>query len=1018
MPLSYEQLQSIVDAVPALISFVDTEYRYRMCNLAYTSWFGFSREQVIGRTMQEVLGDAAWKVLRPHVDAALAGEAQDFETEAIYRKGVRQIHAVYTPQRDADGHVSGIVILVTDITARKGMESELSLSEERFSAFVRTTSDNVYRMGPDWKEMRQLLGRDFTADTPYPSQGWLEKYIPPDDQAQVLAAIEKAIRARSLFQLEHRVIRADGSTSWTFSRAVPLFDKAGEIREWMGAATDVTERHRSDEALRESEERYRSLFASIDEGFCVIELIFEPSGRPVDYRFIEVNPAFKKHTGLHDATGKRMLEFVSHIEPHWLENYGRVAITGEPIRFAAEYSSLNRWFDVYAFRTGKPEGKRVAVLFNDITQRKLSEKALSESEERFRNISDNSPMMLWVTDADGRCVHLNKRWFQFTGQTPETGLVFGWLNAVHPEDSAEAERMFREANAKREVFRVEYRLRRYDGVYRWAIDAASPRFSDNGDYLGYIGSVIDIQDRKEAEEALRKSRERFDIVKDGAQVGFWFCDLPFEVLEWDNRVKEHFWLQPEATVTINTFYERMHPDDREPTRAAIEKSIAEKSRYDIEYRTVNPVTGAEKWIQAIGRTFYDADGQPIRFDGVTLDITEHKRSENALREAKEQAERASRAKDDFLAQLSHELRTPLTPVLMIAEALREDSAMPAFAREQLETIARNVALEARLIDDLLDLTRITHGKLALRAESCDVHKLLELVVEIVGEEAREKSIELRLELAAQRNQLSGDPARLQQVFWNLVRNAVKFTPEGGHVRIRSYDTAATKGEADARLCIEVSDDGVGFDPSMAERLFKPFERGTAMHDPRFSGLGLGLAIARAIVDLHGGIIRAESAGIDRGATFTVELPEVLRVSKAPASNGASMGQAIEPDPILRLLIVEDHAPTRDVVSRLLRRNGHHVTTAESVATALSAAKKETFDLVISDLGLPDGTGVELMTQLRDHHGLRGIAVSGYGTEEDMRRTAEAGFVAHLVKPVDLKEVRRAIRQFGANKTVI
>ena len=767
MRLNYEQLESISDAVPALISFVDPEYRYRMCNLAYTAWFGLAREEVIGRTMQHVLGDAMWRAIKPQVDAALAGEARECEMEALYRSGgVRQIHAVYTPQRDEKGQVTGMVVLVTDIT----------------------------------------------------------------------------------------------------------------------------ERHRTEQALR-------------------------------------------------------------------------------------------------------------------------------ESEARFRNISDHSPMMLWMSDPDGRCTHLNERWYQFTGQTAETGLGFGWLEAVHPDDRLAVEELFRRANDRQEAFRIEYRLRRSDGVSRWAIDAASPRFAEGGEYLGYIGSVIEIQERKEAEEVLRRHRERFDIVKEGAQVGFWLSDLPFDVLEWDNRVKEHFWLRPEAEVTIETFYERIHPDDRGTTRAAIDQSIAEKTRYDIEYRTVDPGTGAEKWIRAIGRTFYDAAGQPIRFDGVTLDITERKHGENALRLAKEQAERASRAKDEFLAQLSHELRTPLTPVLMIAETLREDAALPEEVRAQLDVIARNVALEVRLIDDLLDLTRITHGKLALRAEACDVHALLGLVVDIVREEAREKSIELKIEPAAERSRLSGDPARLQQVFWNLLRNAVKFTPAGGHVRIRSYDAEGVSGADEGARClwVEVSDDGVGFAPEMAERLFTPFEQGNAGNEQRFPGLGLGLAIARAIVDLHGGRITAQSGGPGKGATFTVELPGARSEPVSAAGGRDGRAVASEVEPVFRLLLVEDHAPTREVMTRLLRRNGHEVTTTGSVAAALAAAETGTFDVVLSDVGLPDGTGIELMAQLRDRYGLRGIALSGYGTEEDMRRTAEAGFVAHLVKPVDLKEVRRALRQFSAGK---
>lgn len=755
------QWESIGDAVPALLSYVDREFRYRMCNRVYTDWFGLRREEVIGRTLEEVLGGEAWEKVSPHLRAAMAGEKREFEVEVNYRLGGRRwIHAMYTPQEEAPGKVEGVVVLVTDITERKQAE-------------------------------------------------------------QTLAA---------------------------------------------------------------SEERYRSLFDSIDEGFCVIEILFDEKRKPVDYRFLEVNPAFEKQAGMHGATGKRMLEFVTDIEPHWLENYGRVALTGEPIRFAAEYKSLRSWFDVYAFRVGAPESRKVAVLFNNITQRKGAEDAIRESEERFRNMSNHSPMMLWVTNAQGECVHLNDRWLEFTGQTAETGLGFGWLNAVHEEDRVQSEKIFVKANQVHGPIRMEYRLRRRDGVYRWALDAASPRFSKGGEFLGYIGSVIDIQDRKEVEMALR--------------------------------------------------------------------------------------------------------------------------------EAKEQAERASRAKDDFLAQLSHELRTPLTPVLMAAADLREDQELPGHAREQLAMIERNVGLEARLIDDLLDLTRVTRGKLIMRTEPCEAHALLQHVVEMVRDEAREKKLEVALDLKAERSLLHGDATRLQQVFWNLLRNAVKFTPGGGRVEIRTRDGEAS-GDG-SRLRIEVSDNGIGFDPASGERIFQPFEQGAAANDQRFPGLGLGLAIARAIVDLHGGQIRGASDGPGCGAKFTVDLPAAQQ-RPAAREAGETVDRAREPEPSMRLLVVEDDQPTLQVLVRLLTRAGHIVTAVNSIGAARTAASGQTFDAVISDLGLPDGTGMELMEHLHATYGLRGVALSGYGMEEDVQRSTLAGFAAHLVKPIEIDELRRTLRRLRGDR---
>ena len=258
-----------------------------------------------------------------------------------------------------------------DITQRKQAESALRLSEERFRALVTASSDVVYRMSPDWHKMHQLEGRNFVADSLQGNENWLQDYIYPDDQASVLAVIHEAIRTKSLFEMEHPIRLVDGSIGWTFSHAVPMLDAAGEIVEWFGTASDVTEQKRAAHVLRESEDRYRTLFNSIDEGFCVIEMLFDEDRKPVDYRFMEINPSFEKQSGLVNATGKRMRELVPDHETSWFEIYGGVALTGEPIRFENKAINMdNRWFDVYAFRIGGPDSYKVAILFTNITERK------------------------------------------------------------------------------------------------------------------------------------------------------------------------------------------------------------------------------------------------------------------------------------------------------------------------------------------------------------------------------------------------------------------------------------------------------------------------------------------------------------------------------------------------------------------------------------------------------------------------------------------------------------------------
>jgi len=394
-----------------------------------------------------------------------------------------------------------------------------------------------------------------------------------------------------------------------------------------------------------------------------------------------------------------------------------------------------------------------------------------------------------------------------------------------------------------------------------------------------------------------------------------------------------------------------------------------------------------------------------------FELARGKVQELALRQTNEDsqiarslAEQANRAKDNFLAALSHELRTPLTPVLLAATALREDLRLPADARAQLSMMERNITLEARLIDDLLDVTRIAHGKINLHREPCEAHSLIGRAIEIVREDARFKDVAIEQAFNAQQSGLVVDPARFQQVIWNLLRNSVKFTPPGGKIKVRTSDAAGAEGES--WLKIEVADTGVGLAAQDLERIFQPFDQGSLAGDHQFGGVGLGLAIARAIVDLHGGRISARSPGPNCGATFLVEFPGAVE----PA---AGIVEPLSPPvarPILplRLLVVDDDHSTLDVLGRLLRRDGHHVTLAATVTDALAQAKLKLFDLVISDLGLPDGTGTELMEQLHAAYGLRGIALSGYGMETDVARSRAAGFATHLVKPIQMPELRRVI----------
>lgn len=368
---------------------------------------------------------------------------------------------------------------------------------------------------------------------------------------------------------------------------------------------------------------------------------------------------------------------------------------------------------------------------------------------------------------------------------------------------------------------------------------------------------------------------------------------------------------------------------------------------------------------------------------------------------------ANDAKAHFLAVLSHELRTPLNPVFALLTAFEEHPQLPVDLREDLHIMRRNLQLEARLIDDLLDLTRISEGKLPLRIEATDIHPLLAAVVHTCSAEIAKKKVRVELDSVAVAHTVDGDAARLQQVFWNLLNNAVKFSPEGGVVVLRTANL-----DPDT-LSVSVSDQGHGIDPNALERVFKPFEQENRTVSARFGGLGLGLAISRGIIAAHHGHVRAESGGLDQGATFTVTLP--VAVSQSGLLPVAAGGAEPATPENLRILLVDDHADTRMVMSRMLGRRGYRVVEAGSVADALARYDEQPFDLVVSDLGLPDGSGHDLMVRLQAIRQVPGIALSGYGMEADIERSREAGFDRHLTKPVDFNLLDNAIQMVRAKK---
>ena len=517
----------------------------------------------------------------------------------------------------------------------------------------------------------------------------------------------------------------------------------------------------------------------------------------------------------------------------------------------------------------------------DITDRKQAEVLASESVARFRRLADALPEKIFTATPDGETDYLNQQWSIYTGLPLHEVLRLGWREFVHPDDLDEKVNRWNHAFKTGTPFEFEHRFRRADGAYRWHLSRAQPMRRSDGRISMWVGSNTDVDDLKRAQFDLRESEGRCRLAMEAAGLGFWDWTIGKSV-KWSPEHNRMLGILPDIHEgSYELFISYIYPGDRDAVHQALQRAKEQRVDFEGEFRS-SGVDGAIRWLSGHGRAYYDEQtGHPVRMIGVIRDITERKRFEEQLRAhqeqlqsalaaaelSREQAEAAGRAKDQFLAVLSHELRTPLTPVLMAVSSISSEKGLSDDVLDALDMIQRNIKVEARLIEDLLDLTRIARNKVELQLEELDVHLALEQALKTCQTDIDTKNLRLRLELSAKKSLVVGDFARLQQVFWNLIKNAVKFTAEGGEILIQSYNQ-------DGQIVVEVSDTGVGIVPELLTRIFDPFEQGESDAVRQLGGLGLGLAISKATVDAHHGRLSARSDGKDQGAIFALELATV------------------------------------------------------------------------------------------------------------------------------------------------
>jgi PAS domain S-box-containing protein len=724
----------------------------------------------------------------------------------------------------------------------------------------------------------------------------------------------------------------------------------------------------------------------------------------------------------------------------------RSVLEGREERFELDYpcpspDGHERWFRFRALRSGRNESDRVVVLHEEITPPRWAERELQASRRLFRLMADATPGLVWMSDADQRFTYFNRRWLEFRGRSLEQERGAGWMEGIHPDDRARWEQEMAAVSAERRPLELELRLRRADGEYRWLLASGAPLLA-SGAFGGYIGSCVDVTDRRRAEEASRLLAEASRAMASSLDcettlsavarlavphIADW-CAV--DMLGTDGALQRLALVHADPDkVKLAREAERRYSVDMgarsgvpNVLRTGFPELVSEitdellaETAPDPEHRRLLRSLGLKSYIivpliargRTLGALTLMTAESGRRYGMGDLAFAENLAGRAALavdnarlyREAQE----LNRMKDEFLATLSHEMRTPLNAIVGWAHLLRDRKLDEATTERAIETINRNAKSQSQLIADIFDVSRIVTGKLRLDLRPVELAPIVELTVDTMRPTAEAKGVVLETHVESASPTVSGDADRLQQVVWNLLANAIRFTPQGGLVSVK-----VARERAHATIVVE--DNGAGMPPELIPRIFERFLQGDSTTTRFHGGLGLGLAIVRHIVELHGGTVEASSPGPGLGSTFKVSLPVAATL---PAGDRGEPGRRRASDDAghhaatlegLTVLVVDDHQDTRELMSAVLQQHGARVVGAASAEEALSRLRTDTVDVLLSDVEMPGEAGYALIQKVRAQPPEEGgrvpaVALTAYARREDRVRTLREGYQVHLAKPV-------------------
>jgi PAS domain S-box-containing protein len=985
---SEARFRAVMTNAPVAVFIKDLEGRYTLANPLASEALG-RPEGAEGFTDHQLLpAEVADRIQGIDLQVIATGRSSEQE-EVVERPGFyAEFLSVKFPMRDSEGRIVGVCGVAVDVTERKRAQQALRESDQRLRLVTQmgklgvwdwdiandriSWSESLYRIhgvNSDW--FTETVG-DFSA------------LVHPDDRELVARSIQSAMDAEAPYELEFRAVRPDGDVIWLFTNAVVLREQGRPVR-MLGATMDITERKRGETALRESEERFRTLASHAPVG------IFrsEPNG---DTAFVNDNWCEMAGLTQEQALGKGWLDAIhpddrQGLAAEWESATSRGETSTAEFRFKRPDESII-WLQGNAAPLRNAEGGVTGYIGTivDITQHKRAEEALRNSERMYRAIGESIDYGIWVSDAQGRNIYTSESFLQLVGLTQEECSDLGWTSVLHPDDVEQTVAAWNQCVRSGLPWDAEHRFRGIDGRWRPVLARGVPVRDDAGEITAWVGINLDISELKQAEVELRESEARFRSMADNAPVLIWVMGVGG--CQFVNREYLRFIGGAPDEVAGMRWTETLHPADRESYVQAYLDAFAKREPFEAQTRMLR-ADGEYRWLSCTGAPRLRADGTFLGYVGCSVDVTDIKSSEEALREA-------DRRKDDFLAMLGHELRNPLAGIVTGAQVLNM-LKLDGKAREMQGVIARQASHMSQIVDDLLDVSRIARGKLTLRHQHVNLSQLVREAVEDYRRSNDLSAAELHLELPEAQSWAWADPTRITQAVTNLVHNSLKFSGSVKDIAVRM----TVDGER--RIAsIAVTDRGIGMTRETLDRIFEPFNQADTSLERSRGGLGLGLALAKGLVELHGGTVTAESGGLGQGATFTVMIPcEPGPQEVAPAQLPAVTRSR-------RVLIIDDRRDAILPLNRLLQIEGHEVATAMDGPAGIVKAKEVCPEVVLCDIGLcGDMNGYQVCRSLRQMPELAGaylVAVTGYGQEEDRRHAREAGFDYHITKPLDQQQV--------------